>query len=320
MTMSGIKVYLHYEESTNGAPSKTSKIAVPGSWLGRPVSDVIGLFAKAYNDKNPDHKINTEEVHLVTADGTKIFSDETVSLTLGDHSDYHIKHGKYVQRVAATEAVDGNNVDAKVGAKTMRCKNYGCNKMFTEEENNDEACHHHTGPPIFHDTMKCWSCCKDRKAYDFESFQLITGCSVGRHSVNSPGAVLGASPNAPTTVFSAPSSSATPTPLTSISDYNKANPSAATAASSAAKTLANRKSSRSADGLTAKCQRKGCQIEFHVADNSATACVYHKGQPIFHDAYKYWSCCSEKKCYEFDEFLAVPGCTIGFHDDGVIDL
>ena len=41
---------------------------------------------------------------------------------------------------------------------------------------------------------------------------------------------------------------------------------------------------------------------------------------MFHDTLKFWSCCPEKKCFEFDTFMAVPGCVTGFHDDGVIEL
>jgi len=108
--------------------------------------------------------------------------------------------------------------------------------------------------------------------------------------------------------------------LKSIAAYNTENPNATTAAASAAKSLV-RKSSRKTDG-TAKCQRKGCQKDFVVAENSAAAClcVFHAGQPVFHDAVKFWSCCSDKKCFDFDEFLAVPGCQVGVHDDGEIDL
>ena len=54
------------------------------------------------------------------------------------------------------------------------------------------------------------------------------------------------------------------------------NPAAASAASAAAKSLV-RKSSRKEDG-SAKCQRKGCQKTFIVAENAPEAClcVYHK--------------------------------------------
>lgn len=116
------------------------------------------------------------------------------------------------------------------------------------------------------------------------------------------------------------SSAPAPVALKSIADYNSENPNASSAASSAAKSLI-RKSSRKEDG-TAKCQRKGCQKVFQVAENTSEAslCVFHRGQPVFHDAVKFWSCCPEKKCFDFDEFLAVPGCGTGVHDDGEIDI
>lgn len=150
------------------------------------------------------------------------------------------------------------------------------------------------------------------------SIFVFVRCAVGRHSQTVPGANISASPNAVT----AGSTAAAAAPaLKSISDYNAQNPTATSAVASAAKIIsAERKSSRSADGLTAKCQRKGCQKTFQICDNCETACVYHRGQPVFHDAVKIWSCCPDKKCYDFDEFLAVPGCALGFHDDGVVEL
>jgi len=105
----------------------------------------------------------------------------------------------------------------------------------------------------------------------------------------------------------------------SIADYNNQNPTAVTAASAAVKSCQQRKSTRQTDG-TAKCLNKGCQIVFRVDENSNSSCRYHSGQPVFHDAIKYWSCCPEKKCYDFETFLQVAGCSTGFHDDGVIEL
>jgi hypothetical protein len=128
---------------------------------------------------------------------------------------------------------------------------------------------------------------------------------------------ISASPNYvdPASIASAPAAPA----LKSIAAYNAANPDAATAAASAGKTIASRKSSRNENG-TARCQRKGCQQTFNVADNCPTACTYHRGHAIFHDAAKFWSCCPDKKRYEFEAFLAVQGCVVGFHDDGVLEL
>lgn len=302
-----LKVYLHLEEPKY--PEKTSKIDIPASWGDKPVSKVIELFANAYNKKNPDNALELlDEIHLVDSEQHKIYSDDLVKDVLNDRNDYYLKFGAYIRRPKKDE-VDTSNL--------LKCRNYGCNQHFSEDQNHDNACQHHTGPPIFHDTMKCWSCCRDRKAYDFEGFQAITGCATGRHSTVPQTVAISASPNAvdPATVFKASQPA-----LKSISEFNATNPTAVSSITSAVKTLEIRKSTRNEDGVTAKCQRKGCQKVFNIADNSAESCTHHKGQPIFHDAAKFWSCCPEKKCYDFEEFLAVPGCTVGYHDDGVIDL
>jgi hypothetical protein len=133
------------------------------------------------------------------------------------------------------------------------------------------------------------------------------------------GVTISASPNA--TINNSVSETNNHVALKSISDYNASNPTASTATTSATKILsASRKSSRLDDGVSAKCQRKGCQVTFIIDENSSTSCRYHKGQPVFHDAVKFWSCCYDKKCFDFDEFLKVPGCTLGYHDDGVVEL
>jgi hypothetical protein len=271
--MSGLKLYIHWEVS--GFPEKTSKIQIPKSWLLKPVKEVIGLFATPYNNHNKDTLIDVEDVHFETAEGVKIYSNDIVGEVLEDKFDYHLKLGAHVKKEVA-QAAAGND------AGSLRCRNYGCNKFFKEEENEEGCCQHHTGPPIFHDTMKCWSCCRERKAFDFESFQLICGCSTGKHSTVPPSVAIAASPNAPSSSSSsaaADGSAPAPAPvLQSIADFNKTNPEAASAAASAARIVtAERKSSRSADGLTAKCQRKGCQKTFLVGENSASSCTYHAG-------------------------------------------
>lgn len=43
---------------------------------------------------------------------------------------------------------------------------------------------------------------------------------------------------------------------------------------------------------------------------------YHTGEAVFHDGEKYWSCCPHVKVLEFDEFMKIPGCAVGKHDDG----
>lgn len=60
------------------------------------------------------------------------------------------------------------------------------------------------------------------------------------------------------------------------------------------------------------CYNHGCGKKFDPNDNKEGDCVHHPGYPVFHDAYKSWSCCS-KKCIDFTEFLNIKGCVKSKH-------
>eukprot|EP00922_Rhytidocystis_sp_ex-Travisia-forbesii_P000332 GHVS01000505.1.p1 GENE.GHVS01000505.1~~GHVS01000505.1.p1 ORF type:complete len:203 (+),score=20.71 GHVS01000505.1:73-681(+) len=59
-----------------------------------------------------------------------------------------------------------------------------------------------------------------------------------------------------------------------------------------------------------KCRRHGCHKEY--TPSAEENCLYHSGWPVFHDISKQWSCCGVK-CYDWDDFLKIPGCTRGCH-------
>ncbi|XP_058809973.1 cysteine and histidine-rich domain-containing protein morgana [Phymastichus coffea] len=62
------------------------------------------------------------------------------------------------------------------------------------------------------------------------------------------------------------------------------------------------------------CYNRGCGQKFDPNDNKEDICQHHPGHPVFHDAYKGWSCCN-KKCTDFSEFLNIKGCTKSFHSN-----
>ncbi|KAI9466240.1 HSP20-like chaperone [Lactarius psammicola] len=66
-----------------------------------------------------------------------------------------------------------------------------------------------------------------------------------------------------------------------------------------------------------RCTHKGCGKEFDPTSITEEICVYHPGAPIFHEGLKSWSCCStvNKPVLDFDEFMAIPGCTRGVHTE-----
>lgn len=60
------------------------------------------------------------------------------------------------------------------------------------------------------------------------------------------------------------------------------------------------------------CKRGGCNISYESKASDGTVCVHHPGVPIFHEGYKFWSCC-QKKTSDFTTFLGQVGCETGKH-------
>jgi cysteine/histidine-rich domain-containing protein 1 len=63
-----------------------------------------------------------------------------------------------------------------------------------------------------------------------------------------------------------------------------------------------------------QCYNRSCGQQFDPASNTSESCLHHPGFPVFHDAYKKWSCC-EKKTTDFTEFLNIKGCTKSYHSN-----
>ena len=124
---------------------------------------------------------------------------------------------------------------------------------------------------------------------DWDDFQKLPTCAVGRHSATPPKAP---EKPKPTCVPCAP------VPTKSIENYNanegKEAPTGAKSFARATGTKAKPKVTRYDDG-TYRCQNKGCQARFRPEDNHAKACTYHKGTPVFHETLKWWGCCPNSK-------------------------
>ena len=60
------------------------------------------------------------------------------------------------------------------------CGNFGCNKPYNPDENNETSCNYHPSGPGFHDVKKFWTCC-NRHAWDWDEFSQILPCTVGLH-------------------------------------------------------------------------------------------------------------------------------------------
>eukprot|EP01084_Bolivina_argentea_P236770 398061_1 len=319
-----MKVFVHYKEGTETDLRKTLKLTIPKKWLDKSPTKVLDLFIESYNARN-SNALDPSAHHLENKCDMALKEGDLIKNVMKDKGDVHVRPGatemgmnpipsENVPDEKPIESAPDANVSQDPGPieGQKRCHNFGCHKYYTDEENNDLACKYHTGPPVFHDTKKGWTCCP-RRVYDWDEFQLLEGCTVGHHSDKKQDVTFGNSP----TVAAAKSAGGDNEPqIYSISEFNSANPNATTAANSAAKSvLAPVECTRRYDG-TATCLNKGCQQDFVIEENTPTSCHYHKDAPVFHDVGKYWGCCPDKVKYDFDSFMKVKGCCIGYHNDG----
>mmetsp|Transcript_4913 Transcript_4913/g.19647 ORF Transcript_4913/g.19647 Transcript_4913/m.19647 type:complete len:338 (-) Transcript_4913:25-1038(-) len=317
-----MKVYFHYTEGEAEEAHLTQKVTLPKSWAARhPVLKAHQLFLDAYNKKK-GASFTAEETHLELEDGTVLYPDDPIS-RLPNRADLYLRPGKCPERPPEPETPElSENTPPPEDDGLVRCRNLGCKAWFREDDNPDDACRYHLGPAIFHDRGKGWACCKDkhRLVYSWEEFELIPGCQTGPHCKTPPAnsAAIAASP----TVEAAQrvQEREEQAPLKTAADFNRENPNAATTVSAATAAASKRPTCTRKEDGTAKCVRKGCQQVFRIRDNGPTACRYHAGEPVFWDTSKYWGCCPDQVKYDFDAFLAIPGCQTGYHDDASGDF
>eukprot|EP00730_Choanoeca_flexa_P012995 TRINITY_DN4857_c0_g1_i1.p1 TRINITY_DN4857_c0_g1~~TRINITY_DN4857_c0_g1_i1.p1 ORF type:complete len:311 (+),score=49.89 TRINITY_DN4857_c0_g1_i1:87-1019(+) len=203
------------------------------------------------------------------------------------------------------------------------CQRKGCGVDFNEDENYDGACKYHPGAPIFHEGLKGWSCCKKRFT-DFSEFLGHPGCSIGAHTTEVPKADdAQADPNDVIKQLASAEvdrlSLEQRTAEANIRDGADKILLPITVTSSLEKALAKQKA-KAAEALESTevkigqaCTHNACKACYSGPASDEEECHYHPGAPVFHEGYKYWSCCPKKKTYEFDEFLDFKGCTVGKH-------
>jgi len=227
----------------------------------------------------------------------------------------------------------------------LKCENHGCqNREYTEEENHDTRCRHHPGVPVFHDAGKGWSCCKKR-VYDFQEFLDMPGCTTGRCCNIKPKDRERPQPEPDKEDENSPKNETHKIPEMAERDhrqYGQENlikapplehemkklvmerPPSDTAklamrlkvadslksAVEKAKVRIEEEREKAKLGNKAViangtvCFRAGCNLEYP----NYSKCVYHPGQPVFHDGLKFWDCC-ERKTTDFNNMLNQQGCS-----------
>lgn len=185
-----MKITLRYEEASTEDLHMTLRLTLPQKYLNGTNKEVVKLFVDHYNKKNAEKSspLSTDDLHLKIVGGDHLDNEERVreSLKAGDECYLLGKDSEGPKpKPEQTEGYQAAPVCTPVEKKAvknadgkLRCKNFGCQKLF-DPDGPPQECQHHKAAPIFHETAKWWSCCPDSKAYDFDEFMKIPGCTQG---------------------------------------------------------------------------------------------------------------------------------------------
>ncbi|KAG7498123.1 hypothetical protein JOB18_049459 [Solea senegalensis] len=212
---------------------------------------------------------------------------------------------------------------------SLLCYNKGCGQKYEAGQNNDDSCLFHPGVPIFHDALKGWSCCRKRTT-DFSEFLSIKGCTRGRHSNEKPQEPLRPEvtsekgetklANGQEIIYRGPKSAEKLQRERPSSEEPKVKLPHKVSASltqqlekleTSKRSEEEKKESRTVIVGT-RCKNAGCKTLYEGPETDKEVCTHHPGAPVFHEGYKYWSCCSITTT-DFNAFLDQKGCTTGKH-------
>lgn len=186
-----MKVFLRYEDNEDETKHKTLKITLPKSWKNGPSSRLLDQFVESYNGgvEGVSNPLESASIHLSlrrsSTDGDEtttledVPSDGIISQIFADRDDVFVCHGP-------SRTTDEINAERKAkldkekeAQKNLsKCVHFGCNNRFPKGGPYPD-CKYHSGPPVFHETAKFWSCCPNKKAYDWDEFQSLPSCQKG---------------------------------------------------------------------------------------------------------------------------------------------
>ncbi|XP_011270322.1 cysteine and histidine-rich domain-containing protein 1, variant [Capsaspora owczarzaki ATCC 30864] len=199
------------------------------------------------------------------------------------------------------------------------CYNKGCGKDFDPSSSSDEAtCLFHDGTPVFHEGLKYWSCCPNKRHSDFGEFLNAPGCTRGKHTNVKPAAPAGqpaaaAAQTTPKAQIVVPTP--TPPPVSAPEPWVKstqplerlklvvtdavraagapaaaAAPSANVAAAGAnGESAAVQGSAESKVAVGTICVNNACGKSYTGVESLTEPCLHHTGSPVFHEGYDWFA-------------------------------
>lgn len=140
----------------------------------------------------------------------------------------------------------------------------------------------------------------------------IVGCAYGFHSDEAEKAAPVVSPTVAAAVASAAAKPPTSSSEGSLPAAAPPKPPVAMAPEAPKEVVIENDPDDAIVELGTKCRRNACAATYTSIESKTNICVHHPGVAVFHEASKYWSCCSPRAA-EFDEFLRIGGCAEGKH-------
>jgi hypothetical protein len=156
---------------------------LPKTWKTGPTSKLLEQFVESYNGTTgKENPLAVADLHLALREETKLValpSDAIVTERIPDRGDVYIMHGASHSLAAlAAQQAEAKAALAAEKKNTVPCTHFGCKNRFPRGGPYPD-CRYHKAPPVFHETAKFWSCCPNKKAYEWETFQEIPGCETG---------------------------------------------------------------------------------------------------------------------------------------------
>jgi hypothetical protein len=189
-----MKVFLNYEDNKSKLLHKKVKITLPKKWKTGPTSTLMLFGVESYNasDLGKSNPLDASQMHLAvkvapkdsTSDEpegilTPLASDAVILEVIDDRDAAYICHGasKTLQEIEQEKQAEIDRKKIEL-ASSVACVHFGCKNRWIKGTASPD-CTYHASPPVFHETAKFWSCCPQKKAYDWEDFQAIPGCLTG---------------------------------------------------------------------------------------------------------------------------------------------
>jgi len=189
-----MKIFFRYEDNSDESYHKQLKITLPKSWKNGPTSKLLAQFVESYNasDQGAKNPLDGSQLHLATRRApsttesndaeTKLVplaSDAITITVIEDREEVYVVHGpsRTLGEIEDERKEELERARA-LQAQTVACVHLGCKNRFSKD-GPFPSCSYHSGPPVFHETAKFWSCCSQKKAYDWDDFQAIKGCQTG---------------------------------------------------------------------------------------------------------------------------------------------